>query len=120
MFQPIFVYDSRSSSLTTMDRLRDNGFRCVDIRDPLATVHGGNPAIVVYDVFAYRATIGREKEFGYRFSPPKKTAVMAFTEGTKGFIWGLPEPIRALEAITGKKVMRYSSLTTNFELGADL
>ncbi len=121
MFRPMFVYNASNTDARLCERLRAKGYHMVDVREQHATVkNGGNPAIVIYDIFGQRSLYGNDDEWDQRFMPPKRTAVMIFFGENKGHIRGLPNPVAALREITGREVLSYSSLTCNFRLGSPI
>jgi hypothetical protein len=87
----------------------------VDTSQVGTSVHGGNPAIVIYDDFRAgtdRVTLDHQDQF----MPPKKTAVMIFYGEKKGHIRGVPNPLEAIEWFTGKQPAYYNSFTGNFRI----
>ena len=114
MFQPVFCYDS-SRSTSRVARAEELGCRLVDASKVGTSVHGGNPAIVIYDDFRVgtdRVTLDHQEQY----NPPKKTAVMIFAGEKKGHVRGVPNPLEVIEWFTGKKPAHYNSFTGNFRI----
>ena len=121
MFRPMFVYNAFNTDARLCSYLRAKGYHMVNVRDEKATVkNGGNPALVIYDIFGQRSMHGNDADWDQRFAPPKRTAVMILFGENKGHIRGLPNPVAALREITGREVSSYSALTCNFRLGAPI
>lgn len=118
MFQPVFVFDSFNPSVY-VEHARGKGFRMVDIREVGASVHGGNPAVVVYDISADAHTLHSLSEPG-RFLPPKNTGVMILSgNGTKGHVRGLPDRTALIGWWYGPdniKVKHFNWITGNFRI----
>lgn len=122
MFEPVFVFDSHNPSIFKLTAER-RGFRMVDIREVGASVHGGNPAVVVYDTSADAHTLDTMSE-PKRFLPPKSTGIMIlFGNGMRGHVRGLPDRTDFIlwwyeseEAKDGVTIRYFNPLTGNFRI----
>jgi len=103
MFEPVFVFDSAVPAPSPhVEVARQKGFRMVDIRES-ASVHGGNPAVIIYDSSAHREVL-EKMEGGKRFFPLKNTGVVYIGKNKSGCVFALPDPVEFLEWFFGKEV----------------
>jgi hypothetical protein len=111
MFQPVFVFDSRYPEVNPeiVARARELGFRMVDIRETGSSVHGGNPAVVVYNENG--SMCDRVPDGARRFDQPKNTGWMVMMSATKGAVYALPNKLEFVEWFFGKQA-RWSRWST--------
>lgn len=104
MFQPVFVFDSHRPEVNShiVAIARAKGFRMVDIREIGSTVHGGNPAVVVYNENGFM--MDRVPEGEKRFGRPKCTGIMVMLNPKKGTVHGLPNPKEFVEWFFDRQV----------------
>lgn len=104
-FQPIFVHDSQSLvNSETVVRARELGFLVMDIREAGTTIHGRNPAFILYN--EGREMLDRIPHGDARFLEMKHTSYGIMMKPNRMYINRLAEPRKIAEWFFDKPVCK--------------
>jgi hypothetical protein len=104
-FQPIFVHDSQSLvNPETVVRAQELGFLVMDIRQAGTTIHGRNPAVILYS--EGREMLDRIPHGDKRFLEGKHTGYGIMMRPGRMYVNNLPEPRKFAEWFFGKPVAK--------------
>ncbi len=105
-FQPIFVHDSQSLvNPDTVARARELSFLVLDIRENGTTIHGRNPAVVLYN--EGRKMLDRIPHGDTRFLEERHTGYGVMMKSNRMYVGRLPEPRVFAEWFFGKVVVKH-------------
>jgi len=119
-FAPVFLFDSTLPETPFRGIARERGCRLVDMSQPGATVHGGNPRAVIWD--SNIPSVDRYYKGRSRFYSGKHIGVMVISskDEKKGNIGGLPDPVDFLKWFfgDGSDVAYFNGITGNYRMQA--